>query len=99
MSMQDWMNSEVCSTETWTVWRGFIRALLCKDPADVSLLYMAWYVKSGSGLQCIMEAENGAQERKFKQGSCTICERLQERLGSGIVRLNSPVQSVVQAGD
>merc|ERR1712232_194594 len=39
------------------------------------------------------------QERKFKEGSCTICERLQERLGSGIVRMNSPVQSVVQASD
>lgn len=35
-------------------------------------------------------------ERKFKQGACTICERLAKRLGTDRVLLNSPVLRIEQ---
>lgn len=92
----EWLRKSTWTEVAQKMGTFMINVILCKEPGEVSMLYWLMYIKSGQGLMRLSDANNGAQERKFTQGACTICERLAERLGSERILLDSPVQSIEQ---
>lgn len=66
------------------------------DPADVSLLHLLFYIRSGGSLDLLLDTEGGAQQDRFAGGSQLLSTRLAEGLGAR-VRLSAPVRRVVHA--
>ncbi|XP_049518870.1 amine oxidase [flavin-containing] [Dermacentor silvarum] len=71
--------------EAWTKGcRDHLSALaqvnLASEPSQVSLLWVLWCIKCCGGNRRMCSILNGAQERKFENGSMTVCERLLQLL-------------------
>ncbi|MFJ8623076.1 flavin monoamine oxidase family protein [Kitasatospora sp. NPDC093550] len=73
----------------------FLGEMCAADPADVSVLHLAFYLRSGGGLRYLNAFAGGAQQDRIDGGAHQVCERLAERLG-GRVRLGEPVRAVHQ---
>ncbi|MDG4765020.1 FAD-dependent oxidoreductase [Solwaraspora sp. WMMD406] len=76
----------------------FLGEMMAADPADVSVLHMAFYLRSGGGLRYLNAFEGGAQEERVAGGAHQLCESLAERLGER-VRLGEPVTAIDQDAD
>ncbi|KAJ5151103.1 Amine oxidase [Penicillium canariense] len=82
---------------TATVWT---RAMLGQDPKDISALYFLNYCKSGGGLlQMRSDRKHGGQYLRIRQGTQALSLGLASSLPADIVRLSSPVHSVIQNMD
>ncbi|MFC5665378.1 flavin monoamine oxidase family protein [Kitasatospora misakiensis] len=79
----------------------FLGEMMAADPGEVSVLHMAFYLRSGGGLRYLNAFEGGAQQDRVAGGAHQLCERLAARLTArrpGAVRLGEAVRSVVQDG-
>jgi monoamine oxidase len=75
----------------------FLGELMAADPAAISLLHLAFYLRSGGGLRYLNAFEGGAQQDRVAGGAHQICTRLAARLGER-VRLCRPVHAISQDG-
>ncbi len=75
----------------------FLGEMMAADPADVSVLHMAFYLRSGGGTRYLNAFEGGAQQDRIDGGAHQICEELAARLTD--VRLNHQVGAIMQDGD
>ncbi|HEY1176098.1 MAG TPA: FAD-dependent oxidoreductase, partial [Phytomonospora sp.] len=73
----------------------FLGEMMAADPSDVSVLHMAFYLRSGGGIRYLNAFEGGAQQDRVEGGAHQICERLAVNLD---VRLGMPVRSIESAG-
>jgi monoamine oxidase len=74
-------------------------AVFAAEPADLSMLHLLFYCRSGGSFQKLIDTTGGAQQDRFAGGSAVIAERLAARLGPGdVVRLASPVTRIDVAG-
>jgi monoamine oxidase len=76
----------------------FLGEMMAADPADVSVLHMAFYLRSGGGLRYLNAFEGGAQQDRIAGGAHQVSQRLAARLGERI-RLADPVRAIHQDGD
>lgn len=72
-----------------------IRAVLTSEPADVSLLFLLFYVRSGGGFWNLVEVEDAAQDARIAGGAQQLAERLADDL-DGAVHCNAPAESIRQ---
>ncbi|KAF5003431.1 hypothetical protein FDECE_10028 [Fusarium decemcellulare] len=73
------------------------RAMLGLDPKDISALYFLNYCKSGGGLlQMRSDRKHGGQYLRIRQGTQIFAKGLASSLPDNIIRLQSPVQTIVQ---
>ncbi|MFE7191890.1 flavin monoamine oxidase family protein [Kitasatospora sp. NPDC057541] len=80
----------------------FLGEMMAADPAEVSVLHMAFYLRSGGGLRYLNAFEGGAQQDRIAGGAHLLCERLAGRLAErhhGTVRLGTAVRAVAQDAD
>ena len=94
VTVDQWLRANTWSESVYVLGVNLVQTVLCKEATQVSLLYWLWYIHSGQGILRLADAENGAQERKFVQGACTICERLYVQLGADAVRLFGPMMTL-----
>lgn len=84
------------SLATATVWT---RAMLGVEPSDMSALFFLNYCRSGGGLlQMRSDRKGGGQHLRIRQGTQSISECLAADLPAGVLRLNKPVDRVIQDG-
>ncbi|MFD0822218.1 FAD-dependent oxidoreductase, partial [Micromonospora zhanjiangensis] len=76
----------------------FLGEMMAADPAAVSVLHMAFYLRSGGGLRYLNAFEGGAQDARVDGGAHQVCELLAGRLGD-LVRLGEPVRAIDQDAD
>jgi monoamine oxidase len=76
----------------------FLGEMMAADPADVSMLHVAFYLRAGGGISYLNDFEGGAQDSRVDGGAHRVCELLAERLPAGTVRLGEPVVSVDDTG-
>jgi monoamine oxidase len=69
-------------------------AVWAAEPADVSLLHVLFYTRSGSGFNSLVGTGGGAQQDRFHGGSQRITQLLAEALGPGRLRLDAPVRRI-----
>ena len=72
-------------------------AVFGAEPADLSMLHVLFYSRSGGSFQRLIDTTGGAQQDRFTGGSALIAERLAASLG-GIVRLEAPVTRIDVTG-
>jgi monoamine oxidase len=73
----------------------FLGEMMAADPATVSVLHMAFYLRSGGGTRYLNAFEGGAQQDRIDGGAHQLGEQLAARLGDR-VRLNQPVRAIHQ---
>jgi monoamine oxidase len=75
----------------------FLGEMMAADPASVSVLHMALYLRSGGGIRYLNAFAGGAQQDRVLGGAHQVAERLAAQLGAR-VRLNRPVHAIHQHG-
>lgn len=71
--------------------------LMAADPASVSVLHLAFYLRSGGGASYLNAFEGGAQQDRVDGGAHQVGELLAGRL-AGRLRLGEPVRAIRQDG-
>ncbi|HEX6456909.1 MAG TPA: flavin monoamine oxidase family protein [Solirubrobacterales bacterium] len=74
-------------------------AVWAAEPADVSLLHILFYTRSGGGFNRLVGTGGGAQQDRFHGGSQRIALLLAEQLGEERVRLGAPVRRIEHGGE
>lgn len=69
----------------------FLGEMMAADPASISVLHMAFYLRSGGGIRYLNAFEGGAQQDRVDGGAHQICARLASGLD---VRLGEPVRAI-----
>jgi monoamine oxidase len=103
MTFEDWSRANVKTEVGHQSVITAANAVWGADPADLSLLYVLWYI-AGSGdkknrgsFARLVTTQGGAQESRFVGGSQLVSNRVARKLGSRVV-LESPVRSIHQTG-
>jgi monoamine oxidase len=74
-------------------------AVWAAEPADVSLLHILFYTRSGGGFNSLVGTGGGAQQDRFHGGSQRLAAVMAEQLDPARVRLGSPVRRIEHRGD
>jgi monoamine oxidase len=98
LTAAEWAERELRHPDSRLFFPLFLGEMMAADPADVSVLHMAFYLRSGGGTRYLNAFEGGAQQDRIAGGAHLLCERLAERLGDR-VRLGRPVRAVHSTGD
>jgi monoamine oxidase len=93
-----WLADEVKHPDARTFFPLFIGEMMAADPAAISVLHMAFYLRSGGGIRYLNAFEGGAQQWRIDGGAHQLCLALAERLGEQ-VRLRHPVYAIDQDAD
>jgi monoamine oxidase len=70
--------------------------LLAAAPAEVSLLQLLFYLRSGGGTRSLLGMAGGAQQDRIVGGPAALAERLAAALPPGSLSLGTPVTAVGQ---
>jgi monoamine oxidase len=94
----DWAREHLRHPDARLFFPLFLGEMMAADPAAVSVLHMAFYLRSGGGLRYLNAFAGGAQEHRIDGGAHQVCLRLAARLGDR-VRLGAPVRAIHQDDD
>ncbi|MFD3775777.1 flavin monoamine oxidase family protein [Streptomyces sp. NPDC058612] len=97
MTAAQWAQENFRHTDAHRFFPLFLGEMMAADPADVSVLHMGFYLRSGGGLNYLNAFEGGAQESRVQGGAHQLCETLAAELGDR-VRTGHPVRAVIQDG-
>ena len=94
-TLESWKRRHVPSRTVRGIFDVAARTVFGAEPAELSLLYFLFYVRSGGGLMDLLEIEGGAQETRFTDGAQQVAARLAAELGDAVVT-GAPVRSIHQ---
>lgn len=96
-SAADWVAQHIRHKDAHLFFPLFLGEMMAADPADVSVLHMAFYLRSGGGIRYLNAFAGGAQEDRIDGGAHRLSELLAARLGDR-VQLSQPVRVVEDTG-
>jgi len=88
-----WIRRNVRTTAARNLFELLTEAVWAAEPADVSLLHILFYTRSGSGLDSLIGTDGGAQQDRFEGGSQRLALLMAEELGEHL-RLGAPVRRI-----
>jgi monoamine oxidase len=94
-----WIRRNTRTTAARSLFELATEAVWAAEPADVSLLHILFYTRSGGGFNSLVGTGGGAQQDRFHGGSQRIALLLAEELGGERVRLGSSVQRIEHGRD
>ncbi len=94
LTAAEWADTHLHREDARLFFPLFLGEMMAADPADVSMLHMAFYLRSGGGIRYLNAFEGGAQDSRVDGGAHQVCELLAERLPAGTVRLGEPVHAI-----
>ncbi|MEU5631217.1 flavin monoamine oxidase family protein [Streptomyces rishiriensis] len=95
MTAAEWADAHLRHPDSRLFFPLFLGEMMAAAPADVSVLHMAFYLRSGGGLRYLNAFAGGAQEWRIDGGAHRLSEALRAGLGDR-VRLSEPVTAVEQ---
>lgn len=98
MSAAQWLTDVGAHPDARTFFPLFLGEMMAADPAAISVLHMAFYLRSGGGIRYLNAFEGGAQQWRIDGGAHLLCRALADRLGDR-VRLRHPVHAISQDSD
>ncbi|MFI1518885.1 flavin monoamine oxidase family protein [Kitasatospora cineracea] len=99
LTAADWAERELAHPDARLFFPLFLGEMMAADPAKVSVLHMAFYLRSGGGLRYLNAFAGGAQQDRVAGGAHRLCERLARRLldAGGVLRTGEPALAVEQS--
>jgi len=98
LTVAQWVAEEIAHPAARAFFPMFIGEMMAADPALISVLHMAFYLRSGGGIRYLNAFKGGAQEWRVDGGAHQLCETLARRLGDRI-QLAQEVDAIDQVGD
>ena len=98
LTAAEWAERHLTRADARLFFPLFLGEMMAADPAAVSMLHVAFYLRSGGGITYLNEFAGGAQDSRVAGGAHRVCELLAESLPVGSVRLGEPVTAVEDAG-
>ncbi|WP_035840357.1 flavin monoamine oxidase family protein [Kitasatospora azatica] len=101
LTAAEWAEQQLTHPDARLFFPLFLGEMMAADPAAVSVLHMACYLRSGGGIRYLNAFEGGAQQDRIAGGAHQVCERLAERLTQRLgarVLLGETVRAVHQDG-
>lgn len=95
VSAARWLSRVVKHPDAQTFFPLFIGEMMAADPAAISVLHMAFYLRSGGGIRYLNAFEGGAQQWRIDGGAHLLAEALADRLAER-VRLRHCVSAIHQ---
>lgn len=95
LTAAEWADQNLVHADARLFFPLFLGEMMAADPRDVSVLHMAFYLRSGGGIRYLNAFEGGAQEDRIDGGAQQLCAALAARLGDR-VKLGHPVRAVRQ---
>jgi len=89
-----WIRRNTRTAAARTLFELATEAVWAAEPADVSLLHVLFYTRSGSGFNSLVGTGGGAQQDRFHGGSQRIPLLMAEQLGGERLRLGAPVRRI-----
>jgi monoamine oxidase len=96
MTVATWVDLHLRHPDAKLFFPLFLGEMMAADPADISVLHMAFYLRSGGGLRYLNAFEGGAQQDRVAGGSHQLCQAMAARL---TVHLGHPVSAIEQLPD
>ncbi|XP_071955677.1 amine oxidase [flavin-containing]-like [Antedon mediterranea] len=97
--MQDWIDKNTLTKTGNDFCKTICQLIVTSQATEMSVLFVAWYIKQCGGFVRIISTKFGGQEKKFIGGSQQISIGLMNKIGKERVILDSPVYSLDQSGD
>jgi monoamine oxidase len=95
LTVAEWLDERLTHPDARLFLPLFLGEMMAADPTAVSVLHMAFYLRSGGGLRYLNAFAGGAQDSRVAGGAHEVCVRLAEGL-TGRVHLGEPVHAIVQ---
>lgn len=89
-----WVRRNTRTADARSLFELVTEAVWAAEPADVSLLHVLFYTRSGSGFNSLIGTDGGAQQDRFEGGSQRLALLMAEELGEEGVRLGAPVRRI-----
>jgi monoamine oxidase len=80
-----WVADEIDHPDAKTFFPLFIGEMMAADPAAISVLHMAFYLRSGGGIRYLNAFEGGAQQWRIDGGAHLLCQALAAQLGDRVL--------------
>ncbi|HET9677271.1 MAG TPA: flavin monoamine oxidase family protein [Solirubrobacterales bacterium] len=93
-----WVRRNTSTAAARSLFELATEAVWAAEPADVSLLHILFYTRSGNGFNSLVGTGGGAQQDRFNGGSQRLPLLLAEQLGPEQVRLGAPVRRIERGG-
>jgi monoamine oxidase len=97
-TFETWIRRNVRTAGARSLFELLTEAVWAAEPADVSLLHILFYTRSGGGFDRLIGTDGGAQQDRFEGGSQRVALLMAEELGTERVRLESPVRRIEHGG-
>ena len=94
-SFAGWVDRSMVSSTAKRLLRVAGRTIWGAEPEDLSLLHVAFYVRSAGGFEMLTDVEGGAQQERLHGGSQAVAARVADELGDRIV-LAAPARRIEQ---
>lgn len=98
-TLESFLQANTVSRTGRKILRYAMETVFAADPADLSLLHAAFYIRSGGNLDRLLSSVDGAQQDRIEGGMQRLAEGLAGKLAPGALRLSSPARAVEQAAD
>ncbi|WP_208865998.1 FAD-dependent oxidoreductase, partial [Kitasatospora cheerisanensis] len=80
LTAADWAERHLSHPDARLFFPLFLGEMMAADPARISVLHLAFYLRSGGGLRYLNAFAGGAQQDRVAGGAHRLCERLTRRL-------------------
>lgn len=97
-SLATWLERTMLTRTAKRLMRVAGRTIWGAEPEELSLLHVAFYLRSAGSFELLTDVEGGAQQDRLVGGSQLVAERVAEQLGDRVV-LGSAVRRIEQRGD
>ncbi len=97
-TLESWARRSVRSRLARSLLFATVRCVLCVEPAETTMLYLLFYIRSAGGLMKLVAVGGGFQQDRIEGGAQVVSERLAEHVGDAL-RLAEPVRAVEQGAD
>lgn len=96
LTAADWARAHLRHADAQLFFPLFLGEMMAADPASVSMLHVAFYLRSGGGTRYLNAFEGGAQQDRVDGGAHQVCWQLAARVP---VLVGAPVHAVHTAAD
>jgi len=94
-SFATWIERTMLSSTAKRLLRVAGRTIWGAEPEELSLLHLAFYVRSAGGFEMLTDVEGGAQQERLHGGSHAIAQRVAEQLGDRVI-LEAPARRIAR---
>jgi len=98
MNAEEWIQKTMKNDKARSLFMVAFEAIFATHPANISMLHVLFYIKSGKDFDTLMNIKKGAQQDRIMGGAQSICNKMADEVTEQL-HLNKAVISISQNDD